>query len=647
MGHRRDPPRGAGTLREKADVLRLLYERAGFAAEVVLGQVPPELATATPESIFVAPARIADPTVDPDDLARWRDRAGLGPTPNTFVRFDAGGDTSAALAEEIGQLLPPRAGEATGAPWPVSNLPMVRVRIDGTDTYALPVHGAELTEQLTTEATSAPPAGPAPVVRITLSMTSTAAPSDVVELVTNEWSAEEVVGRQVVAQLVPPVTLEERLALAAGDVHLVVATLSLRRPGDDIETIEQNLVTGRAITITGAVVEDSDDGLRVGGVDVAPAASDVDTAAVASLAVDVDPLSFPSINLRISALDASGAPVDGLPASSFAVTEDGAPVAAFATRNTAPPPRILLIVDSSLSVDPAYTSPEGRTALATSFAPALLRVAPKAEVQIIGTGSQRARPDAWVPLDAAALQAELLLATPVGSAVWTAVEGAEPAHPAVIVLLSDGVADETDPGQLAALRAAAARGAPVVVAGIGTVDAATLDAIAELSHGTRVAITGPGDTAPIVEAVSSLLDGAAAAPYRLAYDAPGDEPGRRTVVVSVGDVSAEVTYTAPDEAARTAPPGLQGLYLTVAVGTDPPVDAAPRGPAPGPRRGARPRCAHGGGRRRSPRPVRHGRRVVRGSGPIAHDVARRRADRSARRQGVVGGGREGRPRRDA
>jgi len=563
---------GAGTLREKADVLRELYDRAGFEASVVVGPVPSTVAGASPETIYVEPARVTDPQVDPGDLARWRERGGLGAAPTSITPFDAGGATSAGIAAEVAHLLPERAAEASQATWPVALAPMVRVSVAGKDRYALPVTGAELTDRIPYAATDAPTAGPAPTVRVTLSMTSTEAPSDEIELVGHEWSAEDVVGRQVLAQLVPPLNLDERLALRARDIHLLVATLSLRRPGDDTTTLERSIITGQAVTVSGLLVEETEDGVAVDGIGIESAPANRDAAhEVATVSLQVDALGYPSIGLRVSALDRAGAPVTGLPASAFAVTDDATPVAAFATRNTAPAPRVLLIVDSSLSIDPTYTSPAGRAALASALAPQLADAVPHAEVQVIGTGSERPRPDGWIPLDAATLTTALGRAAPVGSAVWTAVAGAEAGHPGVIVLITDGVSDETDPSQLPGLRAAVGRGAPVVVVGIGEVDEATLDAIAALSRGTRVTTTDPGDVAPIVDAVRSQLVAATLDPYRLTYDAPLDGNGPRSVVVAVGGVTGQASYTPPPPAERTTPPGLRGLYLTVAVGSEAPV----------------------------------------------------------------------------
>ncbi len=563
---------GAGTLREKADVLRELYDRAGFVATVVVGPVPEDLASATALDVFTERVRVTDPQVDEGDLARWRERAGWAAEPTSVRPFDDGGATSARIAADLTELLPGRAAEASRAEWPVALAPMVRVMVDGVARFALPVPGAALTDRLAHPASDAPAAGPAPLVRVALSMTSTQAPSDEIELVGHEWSSDDIVGRQVVAQLVPPLSLRERLTLRAQDVHLLVGTLSLRRPGDDQRTLERNIITGQAITVSGLVVEETDDGVAVGGIAVEPATENRDAGAeVASVTVEVDALGFPAVGLRVSALGRAGDPVAAIPASAFVVTEDATPVAAFATRNQAPPPRVLLIVDSSLSIDPTYASPSGRAAFAKALAPQLADAVPHAEVQVIGTGSEQPRPDGWVPLDTTALTTALARAVPVGSAVWTAVAGAEAGHPAVIVLVTDGVSDETDRTDLPRLRAAVARGAPVVVVGIGDVDEPTLDDIAVLSRGAHVTTTAPGDVTPIVDAVRAKLAAAVLDPYRLTYDAPLEGSGPRTVVVAVGGVTGQTTYSPPPPAERTTAPGLRGLYLTVTVGTDPPV----------------------------------------------------------------------------
>ncbi len=131
---------------------------------------------------------------------------GLGKPPATRPLFDAGGSDSGAIAAAVRTALgtisaqsfdpgPPRAG------------PIVKVTTQGklpSVHYAIPVAGLELLSTLRSIPTAV--AGPALAPRVTVSVgvTTTDAPDKLVEVVSKTWTADAVVGRQVVLQFPPP-----------------------------------------------------------------------------------------------------------------------------------------------------------------------------------------------------------------------------------------------------------------------------------------------------------------------------------------------------------------------------------------------------------------------------------------------------------
>jgi hypothetical protein len=64
---------GAGTPREKAELLADLYRRAGWDAEVLIGNVPMSL-DATRDVLCRPPTRPFAPRIDAATLTRWRTR---------------------------------------------------------------------------------------------------------------------------------------------------------------------------------------------------------------------------------------------------------------------------------------------------------------------------------------------------------------------------------------------------------------------------------------------------------------------------------------------------------------------------------------------------------------------------------------------
>jgi len=70
---------------------------------------------------------------------------------------------------------------------------------------------------------------------------------------------------------------------------------------------------------------------------------------VASLTVTARGTAFPSVLLDVTARDAAGVAIEGLPASAFVCQEEGAAASALLLRNRRAP-RVLLLLDGSASL---------------------------------------------------------------------------------------------------------------------------------------------------------------------------------------------------------------------------------------------------------------------------------------------------------
>ena len=568
---------GAGTPREKAELLAQLYREAGFEASVVVGRVA--LPDGDPLVLLRGPERppFAPRFAPGEEAAVTASLSGAAP-PARVAPLDPDDRGAAALAGRLLGL----AGDARGtssAPRSLKSieLPLVRVSTPKGDRLASPsLPGAEFDRpQLIGKPSAAPEPSPTPTVRLAIHMTRASAPAELVELVGAEWRADELAGRQVVVGFAPPVKAERLLSMRVGDVRVVVPMLALRGADIPVADYAAQTRTGRAVTLGGSVIDVGGDGsVRIDDEPVAePEGSAALSARVASLEARARPVSFPTVSLAVTARDAKGALVDGLPASAFVVRDD-APVVALLTRNH-PAPRVLLLLDGSRSLPEAFRD-RGAVELTRALAERLLGDDPTLRLGVRAVGeSPVAEPWLTAPADIEA-SARRHLPKTFESRLWQTMSQARTAaDPTVVVLITDGAAtDRPTPEFLSNI----AVGPPAVVVGVGKTDGKSLAALAAAAGGEAVTAANPDDA---IRAIQRLVAARTAAAHRLRYTAPADATGERTVRVEIAgrDVSATAKYTVPAVSDRVAPDALSGLYVSVQSGANrylrPLVEGAP------------------------------------------------------------------------
>lgn len=561
---------GAGTPRERAELLAELYKRAGFQAELVVANEP----ALDPIAFFRVPKRTFSPGITDQEVIEWRRAAGLRDQAAALPEFDAHGE-SAAIADALAALLPADLAARDFPPPNLSSLVAVKVTVDGTARLAHLVPGGALATDGLNRTFPASPAGPLISVKISLSMATTKLPSLQIPLVSASFTADQIVGRPAWVRFVSPGDIGTLLDTTAGDVGLLVPTIQLLGPRDDPGS-EADLTTGPAITVRGEVVEEVDGAVRVNGIELDAPPDDLAAlvAKVASLEVQVAG-AFPWPELRVGALDSSGASVSGLPASAFGVTDESAVVRPMMLSNHQDPPRIVVVYDASSSPPPEFVSPEGRRAFGRALAGGILAEFPDAQFQALGTTLEDASPDAFASVTADGFGE--ILATMRGgvSAVLTAIRNANHARPSLIVALSDFVTDESAGTGLGQFRALIASGAPVLAittGGAAFSNLAVAEDVAKLSGGKKFDALTTSDVSAAVDAAVELLGAARRQHYRLTYQAPAEGPTLRHVSVTVGSApAANGTYQVPDASTAPAPPSVAGLYLTIEVSGEIPV----------------------------------------------------------------------------
>ncbi|HVU02496.1 MAG TPA: hypothetical protein VHE30_12120 [Polyangiaceae bacterium] len=535
---------GAGTPRERAELLASLLGRAGHTASVVAADPDGALAASTaPATVFTRAAHAAfDPAPLPASLAA----TGSVPPP---ALLDPTGTDADALAAKLEALLPTPDPRLFTLP-SFYGMPLVALEEGGKTTYlntllADAVYGEGNATNIRPAAAMNAPRS----VKVSLGVTRARAPSTVVELVSETYTFAELAGTRL--RVSPQTTLPAPLYLRAkpGDLTTFVASFSLfSAAGAHVKT-----TVGSALTPFGDVAAPPASGGSVNGV---PVAKGGDVSKVASVSVSASARGFPVVELEVAPKDASGNVVLGLPASAFAVDEGGDARSAVVRENGGAP-RVLVLWDGTGS-QPVPTAPLG-----IAIGNAVLAAMPGATLQVsLLTGSPSAI--GYTLTTAAAVGAALAGLSDVQSLVFGGLVAGLASAPTLVLLFTDGDV-EPDAG-LRARALAATAGCPVVVVGCATGSSVVipepLQAIANASGGTYVDGGDLTDPTAATTAIGTVAGRRSSAPYRLAYTAPLDGPTTRHVQVKVGkDGTAD--YTVPPSPAPSSE--LVGIHLHVEI----------------------------------------------------------------------------------
>jgi len=345
-------------------------------------------------------------------------------------------------------------------------------------------------------------------------------------LVERTWPASHLIGRQIVARTVPAIPEPLLAATSFADVAPFIPLLGVRGPGMDQETTVELATVGEPFLLDGRPLDLQGPAPSFEGISLAPPGM-ADPGSVASLEVRVDPATFPVLDVRVTARDASGKLVEGLQARDFRIVDEDREVAALLTANLSSP-LVVLMIDQSLSMPAAYRGEEGRDLM------------------------ERLRRTVMDRYPAARLVHQ-----ETNSDLWRWLGWARARSPDLTVFVTDGdLGDRLTPD----LRQVLGTSGPTLFL---NVRAASSPLFHELAR-----VTG-GEVAPVTEGASALarvleaLEGLAIHPYRFRAAASGPDPMDRTLRVALADgrVVEEATYRVPE----VSLPGdrICGLFLTL------------------------------------------------------------------------------------
>jgi len=529
---------GAGTPREKAELLADLLTEAGAETELVEGRTP--LSGEEIRDLYLRPVgQEFDPDLEDGQIGAWADRMGVaGEDVTEIERLDADGQDSTALGTDLFAAVTEDWWSAFDFSWNLdTDLPVVRFRTpdDEEDRYANLFADAPFGESGTTRIDEISDAS-VPDVTVTLSAARASEPESPIDLVSKTWAASDVVGRQVVVSTLPGVDPFQQPGVRFGDIDTFVPSLAVQGGDVDQATAAELSVLGDPVTRGGDRFSVADDGtVSRNGQPLAATGDATAASRVESVSVTPDVSRYPEIRLTVDARDTAGDRVEGLPANAVGLREEGEPASVTLQSNRATP-RVTVLYDTSSSMPIEYSG-EAMRAFVSELTAEIEAVDPDARIKLVPTNSN----------------------------IWTAVADAAATDANVVVYATDGhVNDERTPEIEGALRA----GPPVVM--LSTDDGTTVReeialAIANLSGGEAVAAR---DRDAARETVRAFVADIATElrPYQLTYRSPveGETGAEHTVSVSIGEATGEATYTVPETA--LTPPRLSSLWLTVSVG---------------------------------------------------------------------------------
>jgi hypothetical protein len=590
---------GAGTQRDRVDLLVALLSAAGFTASAAIAARPAEY---TAEVLYQHRVTPFTPDQQLVEQALAAAKAAGVPTPDVTAHATAPSLDAevTSLAKSLISALPTDAApQIRNRPDLLPDrLPLVSYQVDGVQRASFAIGDAEPISGLPEDTQPLDSFGPLGQVSVTVQAMFNPPPgsrtpaTSLVNLASGTWPLDQVLGRPIsltfdavsdpdtaltrgvgAVPLRKP-SLRPQAAMSAPDIAPVTATLPVPDQG--------KAAHGTALTLWGDIDEGATDKVVVPGpagamVELSPAELSAVRQRVSAVHVRADASAFPVVQLAVQVEDGASASLDGLDAASFKVTEDGAPMIAALTANGPDTrrSRVLVVCDGSGSVSDTYGSPEEAAAFNATVASSIVTAATKHpfDVQVISLGST-AHQSNWSAPNQAELAKNLQVFSP--SSLWsTLAEAGTSSGANVVILISDNVTTEKADQVATHQRVVGGRRIPVICLPVGTPDEAVTQQIIDLTGGSRVDPLAANAGAQLGAALSTHLSALTETTYRLRYTAPiSGEPSRHVLVAvgspsSTGEASGPASsaeYQSPSEADRLVPPSVIGVYVTIDTG---------------------------------------------------------------------------------
>ncbi|MDH3463919.1 MAG: hypothetical protein OEM32_09880, partial [Acidimicrobiia bacterium] len=236
---------GAGTPREKVELLAELLGRAGYATSVVQGT--PDRGLDMRRAVLRDATPAFDPDVDQQRQKEWMEALGLPDVP-VLPRLDPDGATTRQVATSVSGIRL----ESAEFDWAPDGLPLIEVSTQDGLVMANPVSpmlgwgdpgAGNLIPAVAATAT--------PTVGIALRVAQSSDPSVMFTVAEGSWSVDQLTGRRVVARFVPEGDPEIALFVPPRSVSVLTSLLVIDGPDVDLEADPSLLVVGDTVGLGG------------------------------------------------------------------------------------------------------------------------------------------------------------------------------------------------------------------------------------------------------------------------------------------------------------------------------------------------------------------------------------------------------------
>ena len=541
---------GAGTAREKAEILADLIRQTGREARVVEGG---DMGHEADRGVFFREySPVFEPQVKKSQVDRWRQALGQ---PDIKIDPSRSERQAQALERELQGLIPQdqqnRIAPATYSDRIEGSAPTVLFVEPGQGTLlADPIQpDAELAPAGTRTPRDAPPARG--LLPVTVSLTATVLDETVApfEIARAEWTAEDVAGRQIRIGFKPFGDTLSVLNARICDLRAFTPYLSIQALDGEALDPERGLVMGQSFTLEGDRIRQAQTGVvefNDRPLDASPPSGRA--ADVAVIEAEADASRYPDMRLLIRPRAADGRIVEGLVASDFRLTDEGEAVAHL-LQDRERAPHILFLADASASMPKEFIG-EGAWRLGEAMKTLITRVE---------TMARAVHPKAMVTVQSTDSRMWKNLLSHVGSSAN------------LIVYATDGDLEGAPPtaAQIEALGA----GPRAIVMDVHAKlesrrerygERNIFDAMAQATRGVALNVSVE-DTNEVEGSIRRFLDEETQQlPYVLSYRGPAAATGVRKAGVSLDKATAEASY---EIGAASAPARkISALHLTVRVG---------------------------------------------------------------------------------
>lgn len=538
---------GWATPREKVELLNAMYQKAGVDSKVVFERtdIKPE---EVPAFFYRPLSRHFNPAISKRQFKSWKNEIGFSndaATQNDLIK-DYSNEATAlgnSLLNHIGPY--DKYAMEFDFRWDNYRTPTLEFVVDGTTKYAHlfdPNIPFELLKNDNGGKTS--PADPIvendEQIIINLSYRNSIDPKHELNLLSGQWKAAELVGKQIKLNFLHGLSLEEQVVTSIGNLRIFTPSLSLQAIDESVTYMSDRSFLGDPITIDGKRIKiSSEKNTSIDGNTLIKKAEPDLQKKVAELNVKASASGYPVVKVQVTAQDISGKLIEGLSAKDFKFTEDGKSLSVMMESNQQTP-KILVLSDASFSMPKEYYA-EGMAAFNTKLEQNILDKYPSAVV------------DYWK--------------TP--SSLFTWLLKASQTNYDLIIYATDGDNDDSYDEENFSIYQA---GPPALILNVrNTTWHTRVETFNKMATVTKGMAMDAKDQSKVLNEISKKIDALAIPPYHFSY-ASADRNKAHTIEVRIDNDRLKTSdqYKFP-ELSDYCSNGIIGFYLEMKVGQNKPI----------------------------------------------------------------------------